>query len=274
MCGVDRTIAYNGKVVKWHKIMTEDEVLRAEENGVEFFTVVATGESAVSERGLARMCGVDHKAIRHILGSIGEQKSPKMLENLVGQDLYLGDKIVKNGKEIKAIKVAVAARIIHYYDRKGNTTAQATADAIVGIGLTSYIHTKTEWLAERYTAAPEQHQILDEYFAWEGLYETEMCKKVFSWFGTDFYWDFCYQWMTPEERGKVNRLNPIVGGKRARKVHQYLDEDTRRRLTPSIETLGVLLKSSDSRQDFLSRYRRVYGSERQMELLKHQTPNS
>ena len=42
------------------------EILRTEENGVEFFTVATTGESGMSQRGLARACGVVHSTIQKL----------------------------------------------------------------------------------------------------------------------------------------------------------------------------------------------------------------
>jgi ribosome-binding protein aMBF1 (putative translation factor) len=38
-------------------------VMRAEQNGVEFYTVEATGESGMSQSGLAALVGVDQSTI-------------------------------------------------------------------------------------------------------------------------------------------------------------------------------------------------------------------
>ena len=42
-------------------------ITRVERNGVEFFTIDATGESGMSESGLARLCGVAPQTVNELL---------------------------------------------------------------------------------------------------------------------------------------------------------------------------------------------------------------
>lgn len=252
------------------------EILRTEENGIEYFTVVATGESAVSERGLAKMCGVNHKAIQYIFESLGEQKPLKTLENLMGQELYLANKIVKRGKDIKPVKASVAAKIIRYYDRKGKSEAQASFDAIAEIGLTHFIQAKTGWVPEQYKAAPQAHQqinrILDQPDPWKRLFEKEFCDRVITWFGHQFYWDFVYCWMTPDERCKLNQVNPVrkeANGRcdRLYRIHQFVEEETKDRLHDEVVRLIAWVEASTSREDFLRLYGNAKGMGKQLPLL-------
>jgi len=43
------------------------DILRRESKGIEFFSVQTTGESGMSQSGLARMCGVTQKAVDNLL---------------------------------------------------------------------------------------------------------------------------------------------------------------------------------------------------------------
>ncbi|NKB16929.1 MAG: hypothetical protein HC770_00405 [Pseudanabaena sp. CRU_2_10] len=54
-------------------------ITRVERDGVEFFTINATGESGMSESGLARLCGVTHQAINKLLQN---QLQPMPLKKL------------------------------------------------------------------------------------------------------------------------------------------------------------------------------------------------
>ena len=45
-------------------------ILRYEDNGIEFFTIQATGESGMSQSGLARLCGVGADSVNKLLKSV------------------------------------------------------------------------------------------------------------------------------------------------------------------------------------------------------------
>lgn len=58
--------------------MTTDIVLAVEDgDGVEFFTVLETGESGMSVSGVARLCGVSHQAVRDELYQAAQQGEGK-----------------------------------------------------------------------------------------------------------------------------------------------------------------------------------------------------
>jgi prophage antirepressor-like protein len=108
-------------------------------------------------------------------------------------------------------------------------------------------------------------RILDTPSPWKRMYDKEACEKAFAWYGANFYWTYCYSWMTPGEQCKVNRLNPPINGKRDVAIHQFIDQDIRDRLTPHVTRLVDFLVSSTSKQDFETRMGRVFGSN-QLEL--------
>jgi hypothetical protein len=49
-------------------------ITRVERDGVEFFTIDATGESGMSESGLARLCSVDRKSVSKFIRDMGGTK--------------------------------------------------------------------------------------------------------------------------------------------------------------------------------------------------------
>lgn len=60
--------------------MNNIAVLRTERDGVEFFTIAATGESGMSQSGLARACGKDQSTISRLIEALSGKKSPKALK--------------------------------------------------------------------------------------------------------------------------------------------------------------------------------------------------
>ena len=110
-------------------------------------------------------------------------------------------------------------------------------------------------------------RILDVPNPWVRLYEPEFCQTVFSWFGAQFYWIWLYNFLTPEEQAKLNRLNPynVTTGDRARRIHQYISSEARERLTKHVDQLTTVATVSTSAQDFLTRMARLQKSN-QLEL--------
>ena len=54
-------------------------ITRVERDGVEFFTIDATGESGMSEAGLARLCCVSRQAVMKVLRETGVTKHDENL---------------------------------------------------------------------------------------------------------------------------------------------------------------------------------------------------
>ena len=61
--------------------MTTIPVLRTERDGVEFFTIAATGESGMSQTGLARACGISKQSLSEFVTKLDPsgRSSPKVL---------------------------------------------------------------------------------------------------------------------------------------------------------------------------------------------------
>jgi hypothetical protein len=145
----------------------------------------------------------------------------------------------------------------------GNENAIKISRALVGLSLKQLF---SDAFGINLTPADRQNaldRILDVPDVWEKMYEKEACMKAFAWMGTRFYWDFCYFWLTPAEKIKIDQINPCVRGCRKAKIHQCIEPETKARLTPHVQRLCDLLISSTSKQDFLTRYNRVFGINQQ-----------
>ena len=77
-------------------------ITRVERDGVEFFTIDATGESGMSEVGLARLCGVSQQGINSWLKSIKSLITSNSDQN----DLYrlLGGNICLQAKGLNTVE--------------------------------------------------------------------------------------------------------------------------------------------------------------------------
>jgi len=73
--------------------VTSLEFLRSEINGVEFFTVIATGESAVSVSGLSKMSGVPKQTISRWFSDLSHESTPEWLKGLQGMPLDLSHEL-------------------------------------------------------------------------------------------------------------------------------------------------------------------------------------
>jgi hypothetical protein len=181
--------------------MNNIAVLRTERDGVEFFTVVATGESGMSQSGLARACGVSQPSISELvakLNPIGKQPSKKLkpstskgfgsivrspqtligkapskwLQPCIGKDFTLigsySDSDIKT-RNVTVYTAEFCAAVIKHYAYSGSETAQDFDYSLGVIGLTSYIQSQTGWLPEEFKAAPKEHDKLDRFLglAWE-----------------------------------------------------------------------------------------------------------
>lgn len=180
--------------------MNNITVLRTERDGVEFFTILATGESGMSQTGLARACGVSRQALikieqalvtklpsKSLKPSVSKGFNPvtktpskslkpsvskgfnsvtkapsEWLQPFVGKDLNLSGNYQKNGGVVKVYSAEFCAAVIKHYAYSGSKTAQDFDSSLGVIGLTSYIQSQTKWLPEEFKAAPKEHDKLAE----------------------------------------------------------------------------------------------------------------
>jgi hypothetical protein len=125
-------------------------ITRVERDGVEFFTIDATGESGMSESGLARLCGVSHQAINKLLQTSVATLSPsKCLEALFGRNFRLQlCPELKGLDNAKVVRSEFCSKIIEYYafESKHKTKeAMFAFRKFAEIGIRCWIQEITGW---------------------------------------------------------------------------------------------------------------------------------
>lgn len=129
-------------------------ITRVERDSVEFFTVDDTGESGMSESGLARLCGVSPVAIHKFISNTSltwdreKELNPAFRKTIPFKPN--GNSNLKFGQHsnIKILSAAVCARVIRHYalDSKYKTQeALFTLDKFATAGITGWIQEITHW---------------------------------------------------------------------------------------------------------------------------------
>ena len=131
--------------------MTITRVIR---DDVEFFTIDATGESGMSEIGLARLCGVARQSISQILSDMVAGKTDRNRpEPLQRKDLWLqarGVTSIEKSKisNLSIIRAGVCAKVVKYYafdSRHKTETALFAYQSFAELGINTWIQQVTEW---------------------------------------------------------------------------------------------------------------------------------
>ena len=131
--------------------MTITRVIR---DGVEFFTIDATGESGMSQTGLANLCGVSHQAINKILRNLvatnGEESA---LKTRLDGKVWLQPKGLSSIERSKItnlsiVRASACASIIEHYAFESKYKTQEALFAyrkFGAMGITAWIQEMTEW---------------------------------------------------------------------------------------------------------------------------------
>jgi hypothetical protein len=131
--------------------MTITRVIR---DGVEFFTIDATGESGMSESGLAILCGVSHQAVNKFLrdrvatkrGEIGVEAMSYKSSRLQPKGLTSEERSYISNLSI--VRAEVCAEVIWYYafdSRNKTPEALYACQRFMTQGITAWIQEITEW---------------------------------------------------------------------------------------------------------------------------------
>ena len=126
-------------------------ILRRETNGIEFFTVQTTGESGISHRGLALLCGGTHTAINKLVKNLETKQAPKRLKVFQYMDLHLETKYQKKGGDIKILRADFCAATIKHYALEGRERAEQSMDKFMTLGINTWIQSITGWQTETST---------------------------------------------------------------------------------------------------------------------------
>jgi hypothetical protein len=129
-------------------------ITRVERDGVEFFTIDETGESGMSESGLARLCGVSSVAIHKFISmSALTWEHEKELNPRFRKTIALKPGDCKNlspsqNSNIRILSATVCARVIEHYAFESK---YKTEEALFSYrkfalkGITSWIQEATHW---------------------------------------------------------------------------------------------------------------------------------
>ncbi|MGB3208691.1 MAG: hypothetical protein WBB28_27190 [Crinalium sp.] len=122
-------------------------IIRQEQDGVEFFTIQATGESGMSQSGLARLCGTEPRRIAETLSkAVGDLNLPESLKPLQGKDFELA--VGSSYKNATVIADWAIACIVEYYAldaRKPTEEAKYAYRQFAKMGVRSWIQGITGW---------------------------------------------------------------------------------------------------------------------------------
>lgn len=252
--------------------MISPNIVRAERDGVEFFTVAETGESGMSGRGLAKALGVSSSSVSSILRkkAIGKLKG-RWLEPLQLQDLYLQKAITSGQQNIINDKACVAIASHYAMGLKREGAVEFLA-AFAAIGLRTYIQQQTGWspqvaratkyLTGAVTPVPKEWSI---HFCNEWQ-ENAMRLTGYQWqcyAMANFINRMVYDYFPAKVREELDRANPPRRGqRRARKQHMHISNDVEHLLRLHIsETLTIMQCAQDREQlDCLMAHRFKDGS--------------
>jgi transcriptional regulator with XRE-family HTH domain len=129
-------------------------ITRVVRDDVEFFTIDATGESGMSESGLAHLCGVTKQAVSLFLRDMVSSKvSSNQLEPLQKKDLWCQAKGLSASEKSKisnlyVVRAGVCAKVIRHYAFDSRYKTQEALFAyqnFAELGISNWIQQVTEW---------------------------------------------------------------------------------------------------------------------------------
>ena len=131
--------------------MTITRVIR---DDVEFFTIEATGESGMSESGLARLCSIDRKAVSNFIRNMGGNKNqffdaetaPSQYSRVRPKGLTSEERSYIS--HLSFISASVCADVIAHYafhSRHKTNEALFVYQKFAKIGISTWIQQITEW---------------------------------------------------------------------------------------------------------------------------------
>ena len=154
-------------------------ITRVERDGVEFFTIDETGESGMSESGLAYLCGVARSSLHEFINksSLGweheKELNPNFRKVLSHKASLPKDAKPGQNSNIKILSATVCAKTIEHYafESKYKTTeALFTYRKFAEKGINAWIQEATHWHGN---AVPRTGIVLD-YDTLETLVENKL----------------------------------------------------------------------------------------------------
>lgn len=145
-------------------------LIKTEQNGIEFYTVESTGESGISQSGLAKLSGVVDSTVSNFAKTLSNSESldsSKVLPRTVFEKFTLSifdKKAVVNGKNagnLKVYKSDFCVQAISYFASKGKKEALFSMTKFAKLGFDTWVQQITGWKPPQ-TIAPSIPQIEPE----------------------------------------------------------------------------------------------------------------
>jgi P63C domain len=228
----------------------------------EFWTVVSTGESATSLRGLSRLSGIPQRTIVDwFLSDLSHEGIPKQLKPLAGKTLYLSGEIKRRGKLIKPVLMDIAMEVVEYaaFDL-GKPIARVTYKEFAKIGATSYAQGQTGWLPIEKQSSRQSRSLIDFILndpkAWtvhfKPQWREDACRVTgYRWHPSRPMAQFISTYIYKALPADVYERLLTVNAERKSRHHQFFDDiadDVV--LKEHIQQVGGLLRVSRSKQHF------------------------
>ena len=256
------------------------KVVKSDLQGIEFYTVLATGESGMSQSGLARVVDTPRQTVEDLLKDLVAGKSrSKCLESLCCKELWLTENGISNAK---IVKDEVCAAVIEYYAFEARKTTKAAIEVyrrFAARGVRSWIQEITGWEDERKRYIVKA-LVSEEYTKWQKRFEDEFFEEAYrinGWNRTSSGHPSCmgrfikktvYNHLPDGTTEKLEQVNPRTEKGRKRKHHQHLKNLGLNVLgTHKSAVLAVMrLSPNDNPSRFQQNLQKALGSQIQLEL--------
>ena len=260
--------------------MQKTDFLHHEQDGIAFYTDLATGASGMSHSGLAKFVGVARQAIDGLLENLAkstpEQVKSDTLRPFAGKNCYLSTGGLHNAS---VIKDDVCAAIVEYYafeSRKRTDVALYAFKRFARMGIRSLIHGVTGWKPtsrNHYYDPVLSAYIAEQFLPWAARFPEEFFRELYRLRGWDyslraenkpyvvgkFINDLIYARMPDGVFQEMQDRNPVTDkGYRAVRFHQMLTSDQgNMHLERVMMTVLALMKGADSWEQFYTMLERV-----------------
>jgi hypothetical protein len=256
-------------------------IIKYVEDGIEFYTKESTGESGMSESGLARICDVAQQTAHDLLQEMATGKwRSSCLKAVAGKDLWLQGKAPDNAK---VVRDEVCAAVIEHYSfeaRKKTERALFAYRKFAAKGVRTWIQGITGWESKRKERIVRAI-VSGVHSSWQKRFEDEFFEEAYRVTGwqppssghppcmAQFINETIYSYFPEGTQERLNLVNPRVDGRRKRKQHQHLTPELG---TPVLESQKAAvyavmrLSPSSNRDKFRQNMQKALSNVVQIEL--------
>jgi hypothetical protein len=187
-------------------------------DGIEFFTVDLTGESGMSEAGLARFCGVHQTTIGKLLNPPKTKPLAKFLEPFDEEGFYLR---IRGENNRRIVRSDVCAAVIEYYAFEARVKIEKALFAFrkfARLGIERWIQGMTGWkapevgeltIAQRKKINPQYWNVeLDRHTIYDTLINPEITAPMYRAYLYLLDCDLIGKRPQPDEISKDARIAP------------------------------------------------------------------